>query len=43
MHEHDVVHRDFKDSNIFINIKEDGTKTYKIGDFGFAKQCESQK
>ena len=36
MHEHDVVHRDFKDTNIFISIKEDA-KIFKIGDFGFAK------
>ena len=32
MHELNIIHRDFKVSNIFI--KDD---VFKIGDFGFAK------
>ena len=32
MHEKNIIHRDFKPSNIFIK-----NNIFKIGDFGFAK------
>ena len=37
VHKKDLVHRDFKPSNIFVSLKDGGTATAKIVDLGLAK------
>ena len=34
MHQNNVIHRDFKAANVMIH-----DEVFKIGDFGFAKEC----
>jgi serine/threonine protein kinase len=41
VHKNNVLHRDLKPENIFIN-KNGNTTTAKIGDFGLARQLNSQ-
>ncbi|XP_065829275.1 serine/threonine-protein kinase TBK1-like [Oscarella lobularis] len=38
LREHDVVHRDLKPGNILRAEKDDGTYTYKLSDFGAARE-----
>ena len=40
IHEEDLIHRDIKPANIFINKDR---MSLKIGDFGLAKQYNSQQ
>ena len=44
-HEHGILHRDIKPSNIMLIVREDGTESVKIVDFGIAKKfgLEEQK
>jgi serine/threonine-protein kinase len=40
-HEHGVVHRDLKPTNIFLHVDSDGQMTPKLLDFGIAKAKDS--
>jgi eukaryotic-like serine/threonine-protein kinase len=41
MHRHGLVHRDIKEGNLLLQLKDDGAITgVKIGDFGLAKSYE---
>lgn len=37
MHEHGYLHRDLKLENILVCNNKDGSKTFKLADFGFSK------
>ncbi|MBA3455056.1 MAG: protein kinase [Deltaproteobacteria bacterium] len=36
-HELGIIHRDLKPSNLFVTLREDGTQSIKVLDFGIAK------
>ena len=41
IHDFNIIHRDLKCENIFLNKNKKGSYTCKIGDFGFAKVVEN--
>ena len=44
LHSKQIVHRDFKPSNIMVDIYTNGFKILKVGDFGLSKiDLESMK
>lgn len=42
LHAHDIAHLDIKPNNIMGKTEEDGSITYKLIDFGFAKMIEGE-
>eukprot|EP00118_Oscarella_pearsei_P011377 m.76120 g.76120 ORF g.76120 m.76120 type:complete len:755 (+) comp35969_c0_seq1:593-2857(+) len=43
LREHGVVHRDLKPGNILRAVNEDGTHTYKLSDFGAARELRPEE
>lgn len=39
-HEENIIHRDIKPDNIFVDVRKSNQPIFKLGDFGIAKQME---
>jgi serine/threonine protein kinase len=42
LHSLNILHRDFKIENVFVNEKEKGKYQMKIGDFGYSKVFDKE-
>lgn len=42
LHSLNILHRDLKIENIFVQEKEEGNYQMKIGDFGYSKVFDKQ-